>query len=106
MSRVLYIHTDPCPATLSNTIKRTVSSSRILGIENSARAEETGADLKGLRADVAQLRTDMAEVKGELVEFRKEAIESLERIDERLDHLSVKWMEHDAEIKEIKKRQA
>ncbi|HLN65562.1 MAG TPA: hypothetical protein VK464_28895 [Symbiobacteriaceae bacterium] len=91
------------------------------------RLEEMGAELKGLRLEVQglgtqveglgtqveglsagqkELRQDVQGLSAELKTFRNDANERLEKIEERLDHLGVKWLEHDAEILKIKRRQA
>ena len=54
--------------------------------------EEMGADLKGLRVEVK--------------EFRGDTNERLEKVEERLDYLAAKWMEHDEEIHKLKRKQA
>lgn len=57
-----------------------------------SRLEEMGAELKGLRAEVK--------------EFRGDTNERLEKVEERLDYLAAKWMEHDEEIHKLKRKQA
>lgn len=53
-----------------------------------ARLEEMSADMKGLRTDVAEIKAEVKEIHG------------------RLDHLDLKWMEHDREIWRLKHKQA
>lgn len=57
-----------------------------------SRLEEMGAELKGLRSEVK--------------EFRADTNERLEKVEERLDYLAAKWMEHDEEIHKLKRKQA
>lgn len=57
-----------------------------------SRLEEMGAELKGLRTEVK--------------EFRADTNERLEKVEERLDYLAAKWMEHDEEIHKLKRKQA
>jgi hypothetical protein len=57
-----------------------------------SRLEEMSAELKGLRIEVKEFRTDTNE--------------RLEKVEERLDYLAAKWMEHDEEIHKLKRKQA
>jgi uncharacterized protein YjbJ (UPF0337 family) len=48
----------------------------------------------------------MGSLEGKVDELRADTNERLEKIEERLDYFADKWMEHDAEIHKIKRRQA
>jgi predicted nuclease with TOPRIM domain len=63
------------------------------------RLEEMNAELKGLRGEVKELQHEVSS-------FHGDTNERLEKIEERMDYLAAKWMEHDEEIHKIKRRQA
>lgn len=85
-----------------------------------SRLDEMGAELKGLRSEVTGLRTEVTglrseatglrsevtDLRSEVKEFRGDTNVRLEKIEERLDYLAAKWMEHDEEIHRIRRRQA
>lgn len=50
--------------------------------------------------------SELKELRAEVTEFRTGTHERLEKIEEHLDYLKLKWMEHDEETLKIKRRQA
>lgn len=90
-----------------------------------SRLEELGADIKGLTVRVAGLEdrmsgleermsgledrmirveTGLTELGTAMAEFRVETSASFGRLDAKLAHLAEKWMEHDREIYQLKRR--
>lgn len=58
------------------------------------RLDEISGDMKSTKTDVADLKEGQIRI-----EMR------LDRMDDRLEYLGVKWMEHDEKIIELKQRQ-
>jgi|GEM_PF-2415311 len=82
------------------------------------RLDEMNAELKGLRVEVKELRVEVNELRAEVTELRAEVTElraevatlrvetneRLEKIEGRLDHYGLKWLEHDQQIDAVKRR--
>ena len=75
------------------------------------RLDEMNAELKGLRVEVKELRVEVNELRAEVTELRAEVAtlrvetnERLEKIEGRLDHYGLKWLEHDQQIDAVKRR--
>jgi hypothetical protein len=74
--------------------------------ELSAEMRGLNTGVKGLNAKVDGLDAKVDGLKDELKEFRRETEETLDKIEEHFEHLAVKWMEHDEQLRKIKRRQA
>ncbi|HLN60920.1 MAG TPA: hypothetical protein VK464_05155 [Symbiobacteriaceae bacterium] len=75
-----------------------------------ARLEAADAERAGFRREVMEkfdaVDSELKGLRAEVAEFRAGTHERLEKIEEHLDYLKLKWMEHDEEILKIKRRQA
>lgn len=64
-----------------------------------ARVDGLGAEVQGLKAEVQCLKEDLAG-------FRRETGEKLTKIQYRLGYFAEKYLEHDQEIYQLKRKQA
>ncbi len=72
------------------------------------RMDEMGADIRGIMSDVAVLKQDVAELKRDVAVLKQDVAEIKEtqtRHERILELLSIKSIDHEASIRDIRKTQ-